>query len=281
MKKSTLFILFLSICQLAHSQQKQDTTALVQVESSDGILYVGNVISQDGEKITIATEKFGSLTFIKVDVKITAIARAPWPENPLATHYFFSPNGFGLKKGEAYYTNVWVLFNQFSVGINKTFSIGGGALPFIVGGPVWITPKFSIPIRKDRVSIGVGGLFVTKTGEDHSRGAILYGLTTFGSRSKNLTLGLGWGYSDGKLANKPTISISGLIQTSAYGYFIFESYYITTGSSSTVLLSLGGRRIVKRTGLDLGLFIPIQESTKTFVGIPWVGVTVPLHKKKM
>ena len=36
-----------------------------------------------------------------------------------------------------------------------------------------------------------------------------------------------------------------------------------------------------RTGLDLGLFMPFQESLKTFVGIPWVGVTVPLHKKKL
>ena len=158
-----------------------------------------------------------------------------------------------------------------------------------VATPIWITPKFSIPVKKDQVNVGLGGLFATTTGGGRlftttttttgggGSFGILYGMTTFGNRDKNFTLGLGWGYSDGKIASQPTISFSSLIRTGARGYFITENYYIAKGSSSLVLLSFGGRRIINRTGLDFGLFIPVTSETKTFRAFPWLGITTLLH----
>ena len=186
-----------------------------------------------------------------------------------------------MKKGEAYYQNVWVLFNQFSIGVTNNFSIGAGFVPlFLFGGtssPFWITPKFSIPITKDHLNVGVGGLFMTVIGEKSSGAGILYGMTTFGNRDKNFTFGLGYGYSNGKLVNRPTISFSSLIRTGAKGYFITENYYIDSAGGSLGLLSFGGRRIIGRTGLDFGLVLPINENMGTLVAIPWLGITAPLH----
>lgn len=139
----TIIILFLSFTlYLCNGQEKRDSTALVQIETADGNAYIGKVVFEDLEKITLTTEKLGELTFKRMDVvKITPIKKnqliggTHWFENPQATRYFFSPNGFGLKKGEAYYQNVWVLFNQFSIGVTNNFSIGAGFVPlFLFGG---------------------------------------------------------------------------------------------------------------------------------------------------
>lgn len=272
--------------------QVQDTTRLVQIETKDGNKYIGHIAVEDRGAIRLRTEKLGMMELQRSEiVSITYILAkqmkegAFWFDNPQATRHFWSPNGYGLKKGEAYYQNVWILFNQFSVGVTNNFTIGGGLLPgFLFGGagtPVWITPKFSIPVSKDKFNIGLGGLLGTSSLSEKGSGfGILYGMTTFGDRDQNVTLGLGYGYASGKFNSNPTITVSAVVRVSARGYFITENYYLGSGSSGLVLLSFGGRRIVNRTGIDFGLFIPISSSTTTLVAIPWLGITAPLHKNK-
>ena len=277
--------------RLERATEKPDSTVLVQVETADGNSYLGKVLYEDGEKIILKTQNVGEITFKMVDVvKVTQIRNSQlvegvyFFENPQATRYFFSPNGFGLKRGEAYYQNVWVLFNQFSVGVTDNFSIGGGLIPlFLFGGastPVWLTPKFSIPVKKDRVSLGVGGLLTTVIGEKSSGAGVVYGMSTFGNRDKNFTIGLGLGYSSGKLADRPTVSFSALIRTGARSYFVTENYYINSSSGSLGLLSVGGRKIINRAGLDFGLFLPIASGITTIVVIPWLGITARLDRPR-
>jgi hypothetical protein len=115
--------------------------------------------------------------------------------------------------------------------------------------------------------MGVGMLSGTVLGEENSGFGIAYGLTSFGTRDRNYTLGLGYGYADGDWANQPTVSFSALICTSNRGYFLTENYYIGMGEDPLVLLSIGGRRIVKKVGTDFGLFMPIANGI-TFIAIP-------------
>lgn len=69
----TIIILFLSFTlHLCNGQEKRDSTALVQIETADGNAYIGKVVFEDLEKITLTTEKLGELTFKRMDVvKIT------------------------------------------------------------------------------------------------------------------------------------------------------------------------------------------------------------------
>lgn len=110
-------------------------------------------------------------------------------ENPHATRYLFGPNGYGLRKGEGYYSNTWIFFNQLSYGFTDNFTVGAGVIPLFClpaprrrsGSP----PKFSIPVKKDVVNLGVGGLFATVLGgEDVGTFGIAYGQLTLGSRPK-------------------------------------------------------------------------------------------------
>lgn len=132
---------------------------------------------------------------------------------------------------------------------------------------------------KDKINVGVGALAGSVIGVQNSTFGILYGISTFGSRDKNLNIGLGWGFAGGEMAKNPTVNISGMIRTGARGYLITENYFIGTPKNFMVLMSLGGRRIIKHTGLDFGAVIPLGANIGSFVAIPWLGFTIPFGAK--
>ena len=281
---ATAVTLFQPVC----GQDQQDST-IYNIETTDGNEYVGRIVRRGREKLTLLTEELGEINIPLSSIKrinqvssSRMIGGKHWFENPQAARYFWAPNGYGLKKGEAYYQNVWIFFNQVSVGVTDHFTIGGGLVPlFIFGGaptPVYVTPKFSIPVVEDKFNIGLGALGATVIGEEDASAALLYGTTTFGSKDKNISFGLGYGYSEGEWSKGPAINVSGMVRTGPRGYFITENYYIGLGGEGIGFISLGGRSIIKRVGLDYGGFIPVND-IGTFIIIPWLGITVPLHTK--
>jgi len=289
MQKILTRCLFLSLLYLLPffmmAQPQTDSTSLTRVQMNDGNEFIGHIISQDTSILLLKTDKLGQLTFNKKDiVRITPIksesikAGQYWFENPQSTRYLWSPNGYGLKKGEGYYQNIWVLFNQVSYGVTNNFSIGAGVLPvFLFGGgatPVWITPKLSIPVVKDKFNLGAGALLGTVLGESGTGFGLLYGLTTAGSRDMNISLGVGYGVSGSGWAKSPLISLSALARTGARGYLITENYYINLDGETLVLLSAGFRWVIKKAGLDFGLIIPVEQDI-SFFAIPWLGITIP------
>jgi len=282
---SLFFTFLISISISTHAQNSQDSIKY-QIETVDGNEYIGIILDQTPEVVRIKTEKLGEISIPQSEIKkisqLTAVKAKDgsyWLDNPQSTRYFWSPNGYNLKQGEGYYQNVWILFNQAVYGITNHFSAGIGTVPlFLFGGtstPAWITAKFSVPVIENKFNLGAGALMGTVIGEENTGFGILYGLTTFGSKDKNLNIGLGWGFADGEMARNPTVNISGMIRTGAKGYFITENYFIGTPDEFVVMMMLGGRRIIKHTGLDFGAVIPIAEDMDGFVAIPWLGLTIP------
>jgi hypothetical protein len=269
-------------------QQSEEKVTIYRIKTRDGNEFIGQISLEDDERIVLITEKFGEITIQKTDIQSRTLISGSrtvdgqlWFENPQATRYFFSPNGYGIRKGEAYYQNVWVFFNQFTLGVTDNFSISAGMVPlFLFAGaptPVWINPKFSVPVVKDKYNIGAGALVGSVIGGGGAFG-VLYGVNTFGNRDKNISLGLGWGFSDGQIASSPTISLGGMIRTGPKGYFLTENYIINTGFDTFGLISLGGRRLINNVGLDYGLIIPVSAVGDGFFAVPWLGFTVPLGK---
>jgi hypothetical protein len=287
---TTCIVVLLSINN-SSAQVEQDST-LYNIETVDGNEFLGIIIFEDLDSIQFKTQSFGVVTIQKRNLKkMTKVEEKQmvkgeyWFENPQSTRYFFGTNGYSLRAGEGYYQNVWILFNQVAIGITDNLSIGAGIVPlFFFAGtstPVWITPRFSIPVSKDQFNIGGGALIGTVIGENNSGFGVIYGNATIGSRNKNLNVGLGWGYAgSGGLAKSPTITLSSMIRTGKRGYFITENYYIDTGDEKIILISAGGRRIIKRVSLDFGLIIPFVTGQDIFIAIPWLGIAVPFGKKK-
>ena len=281
-----VLVLMASYC----AAQNQADSLSYYIQTTDGNTYRGQILSQDSVSIQFNLERFGAHRFLKTEIKkLQAIEKEKmvgdeyWMDNPQATRYFFSPNAYGLKKGEGYYQNVWVMVNSFAVGVTNYFSIGGGVVPlFLFAGsptPVWITPKISIPVAKEKFNLGGGALIGTVLGEEETGFGILYGISTMGSKDKNVSLGLGYGYAGGSWLRVPMINLNTMIRFGRRGYFISENYFIQTEETTALIFTLGGRHIIQNAGLDYGLVIPFISEMDTFIAFPWLGITIPFGSK--
>jgi hypothetical protein len=266
-----------------------DTSQLVSIETKDDNTFIGYIRQIEMDHILVQTDKFGQIKIQKKDIRALRSVEQNqivegefWSTDANSTRYLFGPNGYGLRKGEGYYQNTWIFFNQVSYGITDNFTLGVGVIPlFIFAGeasPVWITPKLTIPIKKDQINLGVGGLFATVIGDEAGSFGVAYGQITFGSRDRNINLGLGYGYAGDSWANTPTISISGIYRTGRKFALLSENYLFDTGDNNFVLSSIGGRFIGKHVSIDAALVIPTVGTDGEFFAIPWLGLTVPFGR---
>lgn len=287
-----IFIIIVLLDNLqCFGQNVPDSTRTVRIETIDGNVFVGFVVTEDSSALVIKTENLGEIKIPRNNIKsktelkeVKKIGSKFWLPNPQSSRYFWAPNGYGLEKGSSYYQNIWVLYNQFSTGLSDNFSIGAGMLPLFLFGatatPFWIVPKLSIPVVENKFNVGTGAFLGTIIGEQTGVFGLLYGTTTFGSRDKNLSLGLAYGFADGEWMKVPIINVSCLVRTGPKGYFVSENYIISFEGEVVVLISAGGRSIIRNVGLDYSLWIPLSLGLDTFVAIPFLGVTIPIGKKK-
>ncbi len=259
----------------------------VLVETLSGKEYIGTLLSQstevvvimleEGVEISLPMDRVSSIKYVSLDA---TSAHNVFYHNLQASRYFFGPSGFGLKKGEGYYQNTWIFVNQASVGVTDNISIGVGVVPlFLFAGaptPVWITPKVSIPVKKDVLNVGVGGLFGGVIGESGTFFGIAYGAFTLGNRDHNLNFSLGFGVAGGEWSSVPTITVSGMTRVGRKFYLISENYFLPNLELS--VLSFGGRSLFTNISMDYGLLFPLGADV--FIGIPWLGITVPFKLKK-
>jgi len=292
MKLPFCIFIFLSLLFTGKSlgQNVPDSTKTFKVETVDGNVFVGNIITEDSLNLVIKTEILGEIKIPLNNVKsrtvlkeLKKVGRQYWLSNPQASRYFWAPNGYGLEKGTSYYQNIWILYNQFSFGLSDNISVGAGMLPlFLFGGlptPFWIVPKLSIPIVKDKFNVGTGAFLGTLLGENSGAFGLLYGTTTFGSRDQNTSFGLAYGFAGGDWMKVPIINASFLLRVSPRGYLISENYIITADGETIVLISMGGRSIIRNISLDYSLWIPIGMGNESLIAIPFLGVTIPMNKK--
>lgn len=280
-----VFCLF--VFKNASSQGVVDTTKLYKVETIDGNEYVGHIIVMNSDVIRLKTATLGEITISQNDVsKMNVISKNRVAGGVVSygdlhsSRYFTTSNGYGLKKGTGYYQNMWIFYNQFGYGFSDNFSVSAGIVPlFLFAGtssPVWFTPKISIPIKKDMVNVGAGILVASVMGENSGAFGYGYGVITFGSGRKNISLGLSYGYAGNTWADKPVVSVCFKLPAGKKGYVMAENYFLPIEDENVMVTLVGGRSLIKKVALDYGLVIPVISGMKHFFAIPWLGITVPL-----
>ncbi len=267
---------------------KADT--LYRIETNDGNVFIGEIVEMNKEKVVLRSDALGTITLhqkfiVKIEQAVNVDVREGdvWYRNLQSTRYFFAPNGYGLKEGESYYQNIGIFFNQFSVGLSDRFSIGVGLVPLFFFGllptPVWITPKFSIPLVEDKLNLGVGALIGIVIGESSTPFGITFASFTVGQRDKNFSLGLGYGFSGDTFSSTPIINIAGLMRVSRNTYLMTESYFVLVGGQAGGFMVLGARSMINKSSIDYGLGFPVAPDMGTFFATPWLGLTIPFRKK--
>ena len=291
MKALHLLILSAFCCLLwtqTHAQTA-DSTILWRIVTTDDNEYIGEVLSRDSETLQLQTDRLGVLTIRVRDIRVMEqvnqqqmVGEEIWLENPQATRYLWNTNGYGIRQGEGYYQNLWVLFNQVSIGVVDHFSVSLGTVPlFLFGGletPVWVIPKFSIPVVKDKFNLGGGILAATVVGLQEGWAGVAFGSATYGSRDRNVNFGLGYGFADGNWSNTPVITISGMHRYSRRGYILTENYLFGFGDFTAGVISVAGRTVWDGISLDYGGFVPLGD-VGTVIVLPWLSLIIPFGQK--
>lgn len=291
---SLILFVFTTFTQSANAQITADSSSIWRIVMDDGNEFYGTLQNETDTYVQLETETLGMITIQRKNIDLMELlAEATikegkvWLENLQATRYFWAPNGYGLAKGDGYYQNVWVLFNQASVGITDNFSIGGGLIPLFLFDfqeaptPVFIVPKFSFPIRKNKINVGGGAIAGTIIGGEDFDGigpfGIAYGVVTVGGKDMNGTLGVGYGFADGDFSKYPILTAGGMKRIGRRNYFLTENYFIKGEEFTAGLIALGGRTVWQRISLDYGLVIPVSDELESFVAIPWISFSVPFQ----
>ena len=108
---------------------------------------------------------------------------------------------------------------------------------------------------------------------------LVYGTNTFGTRDKQITLGMGFGYNtDGGFSDYPVFNMSGMIRTGKNWAFVSENYFFTFDEFGA-LVSGGARYMGKRMALDFGGFIPLFPEIGGLYVLPWLSISVPFGQR--
>ena len=251
-----------------------DTADVQRITTRKGTAFQGRTLSVGEDEIEFQTS-FGT---VKIPIsEIVSCLQVPktqlrngsfWFTNPNATRLFFAPTARMLKQGQGYVASYYLFFPSVALGLTDRLTIGGG-LSLFPGEDMdnqiyFLTPKVGI-VAQESFHFAAGAL-VARVPENDPVG-ILYGVTTFGSTDNSITMGLGYGFDGGNLAEKPMIVVGFEKRLTARTAFVSENW-IFPGVENP-LLTFGFRLFGDRLSVDVGLVNTIGEHS-FFPGIPYI-----------
>ena len=253
-----------------------DSTQVQIISIDDGSTFMGRIIEIGEEEIKFET-KHGIMTisvFEISEVKLVSDDQLKegkyWFPNPNSSRLFFAPTGRMLKQGEGYFADYFIFFPTLTFGITDNITLGGGFS--IVPGLgldeqiLLFTPKVGIKTSK-KIDLALGALVVKLPIDAPSLG-ILYGVGTYGSLDNSITVGLGYGYFDNKLTDKPIIVLGGETRTSRSISLVTENWLVP--GKETPILSFGLRFFGEKLSTDFALVFPLEDDVIIFPYIDFV-----------
>jgi len=263
-----------------------DTSLRHEARLRDGSRLVGRVVAVTADSVRIQLRS-GPVSVARGEIaEVRQFTAANfhdgefWADNSNYTRLLFSATAYPLARGEGYYWNAWLFLHGFAVGVSDRFTIGGGGLlyPGMDFGETFyfITPKITLT-RGPGPQFAVGALagFVPRIGlsGDGASLGILYGVSSFGTRESNLSVGLGWGYVESDIANRPIIMVGGQTRVSRRMALVSENWFVPTGGGyEDGIISYGVRFLGEKLSVDLAFLNSAQDLI--FPGFPWLGFSV-------
>jgi hypothetical protein len=182
------------------AQQNYEPDQKYAVTKTDGTIYLGRILSDDGREILMDTEKLGKIYIPKSDIKsIKKIDEEEMKrgnyvgDNIFTTRYQFSTNAFPINKHQNYATiNLYgpevhfSVANNFSVGIMSTW----------IGSPMALALKYTVTTKNPKLNFGAGTLIGSSGYINQARGfgGLHWLMATYGDKFNNITASFGFGY---------------------------------------------------------------------------------------
>jgi len=247
--------------------------------TQDGSTNIGRIVEIGINEIQFETD-FGKIA-IPI-AKIKEIKEIPassikkgryWFPNPNVTRLYFAPTGRCLKKGRGYFADYYLFFPMATYGITDNITIGGGfsLLPGIdISEQIfYLTPKLGL-VSTDNLALSIGALIIKIPGfgeENSPIVGILYGVGTYGKPDASLSFGLGYGFVDNELAEKPMVVLGGERRLSQRIAFVTENWIFP--GVEYPLISYGLRFFGESLSVDFALIILLGEEF-FFPGFPYI-----------
>ncbi len=288
-----LFCLLCCWSSLIWSQTDTSIGQQVELRTSDGNTYVGEILSMTETEIVLKTSSLGEITLDRATVNKVVYRDSEQELDdkgyPIdyhnSTHYLVNPSGYALQKGQSYYENIGVFFNSYSVGITNNFTLSGGleliSPLFLQRVPsLYISPKLSFNFGEKAGAFSVGSTVLAAFDDDDvfSVGVVQAALT-IGSRNNNFTFGTGIGFSfnDGLAEGLLPFYFSGMWRLSKKISFVTDNFVFTDFDGGFGLLSAAVRIHFAKNGsaFNAGLWRP-TEDTGPVLALPFVSATIPI-----
>ena len=277
-----------------HAQSDLPLNTIWEIELNDGSKLVGNIISEDanfiqfktlsGMDMKIPREQIKKIEMMEGEVISGTIRR----NDPNQTRLLFSPTGRALKGGHGYFAVYEIFFPFIAYGITDWFTIAGGVtlVPWAPSQFIYLAPKVT-PIQIEKFDLSAGVLYIRipdfeedegDTDDEVNSAGILYGVSTYGTEKAAITLGLGFAFGGGEIADKPVFVLGGELRSSNSIKFISENWLIP--DSDVQLLSAGIRFLGEKLAADFAFFYPAGGDTEGFPFLPWIGFAYNFGSKK-
>ena len=274
MKSSILIVFFLVISST--NIFSQSDTSLVVITLENGTYFTGHIEQEDSTSVTFRTTD-GIRMVIPADQIVERrkkVSKATGKlyafDDPNDTRLLFAPTSRTLKQGKGYIADYWVFFPFVAVGAFDQLVLAGGItlLPGAETQLFYLAPKVGL-FQNETFGLATGLIYMNSFQFDWDGVGIAYGVSTIGNSDMAGTIGLGWGFSGGDMANKPIILMGGEVRVSQSIKLISENWIIPDSEFS--LISLGFRFFGRRLATDFALIYPLGADTGDgFPFMPWL-----------
>lgn len=295
---------------LADEPPKEVVVTLV-----DGGRLVGTIVREDDAMLTLRTTSGLELPLARSAVQSVDLASTsapPAPASPAATvaelsdpndtRLLFAPTGRPLGKGDGYLSDHYVIFPGFAYGITDHVSAAGGVS--IVPGLSLEEQVFYVSSTvgwrfRNKTAFSLGGLYATGS-EGNEAGALLFGVGSFGSSDRSLSLGLGlavtrneeYYYDENEnylrteqhwsARDAPIVMLGGTFRVGKRLSLVTESWLLLGKDFrlSEQPFGLGVRFFGERLSVDLGVVL-VADVIKEGFPIPWLSFSYhfgPSHR---
>lgn len=286
-------IISLTVC-LAASAGAKDIKSKLRVPETgitqmitlrDGSTLAGRITAVGETEITFAAQ-VGDITIAIdqiVEIKEFAADKIKegkyWFPNPNRTRLYFAPTGRMLKAGQGYFSDIYILFPSVSFGITDNFTLGGGFSLFpgldVSEQLFYIMPKIGMNVA-DNISLAGSAMIIRlpsdqldieNTREEATVIGVIFGSATIGSDDASLTGGLGFGYVDDDIADKPAVLLGGEYRIARRLSLVSENWVFPEVDQP--IISYGVRFFGESIAVDLAFF-NVLDNDAIFPGIPFI-----------
>ena len=277
----------------------ETATDVVTITLKDGGTLVGTIVAEDEAAVTLRTSSGLELKLPKQAIAsrgtptATSEVRSTSPlSDPNESRLMFAPTGRPLGKGNGYFSDHYVVFPGFAVGLSKNLSLAGGlsTIPALgLSEQVFYVSTSAGWTLGDRAAVAVGGFLAGGASDDLADfgGAAVFGVGTVGPSDRSLSVGLAFlalreevygprgeylsGRTEWRFRDAPVVMLGGNLRVARNLALISESWLFPGKDFelSQQPFGLALRFFNGRLSADVG-FLLVAEILDQGFPVPWL-----------